>query len=463
MNRRKNILLILSSGGMMLSCFYACTSFIFASISQKPFPLPEAAAILFWATIITCILNQQGWRRIYVTVLHLLGLLCSSLWLYHRYYKLEFPFWRLSWVPEFFLLERAITGWFTLILILLCVWILWFCGMRLWTKPTEQTIISHRFDLGLAFLFLLLLIKLVIVVKSGSIPMEPSSTESLISFIILGLFSMGFVRTKSASQEEAVTYIKGAGIVLSFMFITLMLGGGLFILFLPKLQTLAEAGSNLLGTMSESISQILNAWPILSPKADIFGENELIDIPLINRSGGDLGILHYLFIGLSIAILLFMVGIIFPLFLTWFFSKLKWLFSKTEEENDKQGIWKLLLLVIYSVMNLFSTLWIKILSSPDTSRTTEYVFKLLLRWGRFSGLKHTVSETPKEYGIRLGNRFPHIEKEIGLIIHMHDETIYGFTSPDSHQISRVRLALRRIHSPRLWFTRIKSLCFQNRI
>ena len=467
MKRRKNILLILSSGGMILSCFYACTSFLFASIMQKPFPLPEAAAILFLATIITCILNQQEWRLIYVTVLHLLGLLCSSLWLYHRYYKLEVPFWRLSWVPEFFLLDRAIAGWFTLLLILLCVCILWFGGMRLWTKPTEQTIISHRFDLGLSFLFLLLLIKLVIEVKGGSLPMEPSSKESFLSFIILGLFSMGLVRTKSASQQEAVTYIKGAGVVLSFMFITLMLGGGLFILFLPALQTLAEAGSGLLGSMKESIGQILIAFAFSSFRPGQFGD-EPPELPFINRYGGDLEIIHYLFIGLAFVILLFMVCIILPLFLTWFFLKLKWLFlklkwffSKIEEGNDKQGIWKLLLWIIYSIMNLFSILWIKILSTPDTSRTAEYVFKLLLRWGRFSGLKHTISETPKEYGIRLGNRFPQIEKEIRLIIHMHDEAIYGFTAPDTHQISRVRLALKKIRSPLLWFTRIKSYCISS--
>ena len=292
--------------------------------------------------------------------------------------------------------------------------------------------------------------------------MGSSSKESFLSFFILGLFSMGLVRTKSAFQGDGVTYIKGAGVVLSFMFITLMLGGGLFILFLPSLQTIAEAGSDLLGTMKESIGQILIAFAF-SPFRPGQSGNEPPELPFINRYGGDLEILHYLFIGLGIAILLFMVGIILPLFLTWLFSKLKWLFSKTEEKNDKQGIWKLLLWVICSVMNLFSTLWIKILSNLYTSRTAEYVFKLLLRWGRFSGLKHIISETPKEYGIRLGNRFPQIEKEIKLIIHMHDEVIYGFTSPDSHQISLVRLALKRIRSPRLWFTRIKSLCFQNRI
>jgi hypothetical protein len=77
-------------------------------------------------------------------------------------------------------------------------------------------------------------------------------------------------------------------------------------------------------------------------------------------------------------------------------------------------------------------------------------------------LSHAVFETPKEYAIRLGHRFPQIEKEIRLIVHLHDEAIYGCISHDSHQISRARLALRRIRNPLLWFARIKSLCFHNR-
>ena len=122
----------------------------------------------------------------------------------------------------------------------------------------------------------------------------------------------------------------------------------------------------------------------------------------------------------------------------------------------------LIKLVIRSVKNLLSTLWINISNRPNASCLAEKFYELLLRWGRFSGLKHTVSETPREYGIRLGKRFPQIEKEIILIVHMHDEVIYGFSSPDSHQISRVKLALRIIRSPLLWFTCIKSLCFQDR-
>jgi len=463
MKSRINILLFLSSAGMMLSCFYVCTSFILACISQKPVPVSEAAAILLLATIITYIHNRRGWRWIYVTGLHILGLLFSSLWLYHSYYKLESPFWSLRWVLEFFMLERVVTGWFALILILLCVWILWFCGMRLLMRPTDQTTLSHRFDLGLAFLLFLLLIKLLIAVKGGSIPMEHSSTKSLLAFIILGLFSMGLVRSRSASQAGGVTYFKGAGVVLSFTFITLMLGGGLFILFLPGLQTLAEATYGLLGTMIRPMEQIVI---FLSSFFLKYGTHRKLQegpagdaLPTINRSGGELGILHYLFIGITIAILLAAAGFILYHLLKWLS---KWLLSKTMEEKDRKGIWELLLLYIYSAKSLLSSFWVKIFNNPDTSCAAEKFYKHLLRWGRFSGLPHAVTETPKEYGIRLGHRFPRIKKEIRFIIHVHDEAIYGCIFPDGHQISRARLALRRIRNPLLWFARIKFLCFHNR-
>jgi len=141
---------------------------------------------------------------------------------------------------------------------------------------------------------------------------------------------------------------------------------------------------------------------------------------------------------------------------------LKWLFSKTVAEKEKKGRWERLLMVIDAVKRLLSILRIKFFKIPDTSGAAEEFYKRLLRWGRFSGLHHAVTETPREYGIRLGHRFPRIENEVGLIIHMHDEAVYGCIFPDGHQISRARLALRRIRHPLLWFTRIKSLCFHNR-
>ena len=466
MKTQNNVLLVVSSGGMILSAFYACTSFIFAAISQKPIPLSEAGVILFLAALITLIHSRRGWRRIYVIGLHTWVLLFTFLRLCHNYYRLESPFWSFPWVQEFFMLERQAAGWFVLVLIIFCVGVLWFCGIRLITKPTDQTTISHRFDSGLGFLLLLLVIKLVIASKGVSISVEHSATRPIISFIILGLFSLGIVRNSKPSQAVGVSYFKGAGIAITFTFIILMLGGGLFTLFLPEFQNLAETCADLLKTTTGSIEQIVAFLAKLYLESGFrrYSEPQPTGdyLPTINQSGGELGILHYLFIGIAIAILLPVISFILYRLLRWFFSKIKWLFSGTLEEKDKKGIWNLLLSFILAAMRVVSSLWVKIFHPPDMSRAVEQFYKRLLRWGRFSGVSHAVFETPKEYAIRLGHRFPQIEKEIRLIVHLHDEVIYGGVSPDSHQLSSAKLSLRNIHSPLLWFARIKSLCFHNR-
>jgi len=455
--------LILLSGGMILSAFYACTSFIFASISQKPLSLFYAGVILFMAALITSLHSQRGWRRIYIIGLHACGLMFAILRLCHNYYRFESSFWLFRWVQEFLMLERPATSWFALILILFCIIILWYCGIRLVTRPTDQTTISHRFDTGLGLLLLLLVIKLVIATKGLAIPSEHSATRPIISFFILGLFSLGIVRNSRTSQVGGITYFKGIGIAMTFTFIILMLGGGLFILFLPEFQNLAETSADLLKNLKKPMEQFvifmsgvyLESGFRRKPEPQLTGDY----LPTIDKSGGELGILHYLFIGISIAILLSVATFILYRLIKWLLSKIRWLLSETVEEKGKRGIWELLLSCILAATRMLSTLWINIFHPPDAYSAAEKFYRRLLRWGQISGLRHAVFETPKEYGIRLGHLFPQIEKEIRLIVNLHDEAVYGGISPDNHKLSRARLAFRRIRNPLLWFARIRSLCF----
>ena len=334
MKTYKNVL-IFSSGGMILSVFYACTSFIFASISQSPISLSDAAVVLFMATLISSIHNQRGWRRIYGIGLHTWGLLFAFLRLCHNYYRLESSFWLFQWVQEFLMLERPPAGWFVLILILFCISILWFCGIRLVIRPTDQTTISHRFDSGLGFLLLLLVIKLLIATKGVSIPVEHSATRPIISFIVLGLFSLGIVRNGSPSQVGGITYFKGVGIAMSFAFIILMLGGGLFILFLPEFQNLADTSAELLKNLKKPMEQFVIFISSVYLESGFRRQSEPQPtgdyLPTINKTGGELGILHYLFIGITIVILLSVVGFILYRLLKWLLSKTRWLLSQTVE------------------------------------------------------------------------------------------------------------------------------------
>jgi hypothetical protein len=324
------------------------------------------------------------------------------------------------------------------------------------TMPADKEKISHRFDLGLAFFLLLLLIKLIIACKEVSIPMEHSSVKPIISFMILGLFSMGLVHIRRSSQTGGITYLKGAGVAMSFTAIILLLGGGLFILFLPALQALPGAGADLLGAIKTPIGHFLIFLAMLSFKSGPSGGELTVDfLPAINRQGGALGFLHYLFIGMIIMIFLVVAGFILYRLLTW-------LFSKTGAQKEKMGIWDWLLSCLLVARRVLSILWARTFYSPEPLSVAEKCYRRLLRWGRFSGLHHSDTETPMEYGIRLGQRFPRIEKEIRHIIHMHDEVIYGCISPGDHQISRVKISLRRIRNPLLWFDRFKSLCFDYR-
>jgi hypothetical protein len=282
--------------------------------------------------------------------------------------------------------------------------------------------------------------------------------------MILGLFSMGIVRNSSPSQTGGITYFKGAGIALTFAFTVLLLGGGLFTLFLTEFQNLAETSAHLLKTTSRPLGSIAVAlirfvfgrdyqeqWWL-----DAISDGASVTPQAGEGAGG--GVLEliaaFLIIGLTITILLGFCFILYKIF--------NWLRSTTVEDKERPGIWKLLLSFIDAVKQLFWSLRGRMSRDRDGAYTAEKIYQNLLRWGRLSGLSHAFFETPQEYGIRLGRRFPRIEKEIRRIIHLHDEAIYGGVSPDSHQISRARLALRRIRNPFLWFARIKSLCFHNR-
>jgi hypothetical protein len=451
---------------MMLSCFFACTTFVLAYLSHAPISPAKAAWIMLLVTIITRIHHQKGWRRIYVFSLHIGGFLLASSWLFHSYYRIETHFLHFAWIEEFLGLERGGGEWLGLILMLFGIGILWFLGTRLGTQPTDRTTISHRFDLGLACFLALLLIKLIIAVKEGVVPFPHPTIKAIVTYIIFGLFSMGLVHIRRDPQTAGTSYLKGIGIVMSFTTIALVLGGGLVILFLADLQILAQTGADLLKTTVKPLEDILIALSNIFFTSGILlktGEESTGDyFVTIDRSGGDLGILHYLFIGIFSAIVLMMAAYIIYDLLKWLFRLIKWLFRKTAGGKGERNFWNLLLSGVLAVKRTLSILWAEIFHPPDTSVTTERIYRHLLRWGQFSGLKHMASETPKEYGIRLEYRFPRVEKEFRLIINLHDEALYGCLSPNSHQIARTKFALKKIRNPLLWLARIKSLCFQNR-
>jgi hypothetical protein len=92
-----------------------------------------------------------------------------------------------------------------------------------------------------------------------------------------------------------------------------------------------------------------------------------------------------------------------------------------------------------------------------TKRTAVEFYAALQRWGRYSGLSHVPTETPMEYGRRLAHQFPLFKAEITWIIDMLHWEVYGEWVLSSNQIQHTRQAWKKLHSPRRWPIRIKSM------
>jgi hypothetical protein len=84
------------------------------------------------------------------------------------------------------------------------------------------------------------------------------------------------------------------------------------------------------------------------------------------------------------------------------------------------------------------------------------LFTALLSWGRHSGLPHFLSETPREYGLRLKNRFPSLKKEIESIIEAFNQQVYGELILNEQQLAIAESAWRRLRSPFYWPSRLKT-------
>jgi hypothetical protein len=81
-------------------------------------------------------------------------------------------------------------------------------------------------------------------------------------------------------------------------------------------------------------------------------------------------------------------------------------------------------------------------------------------WGHHSGLPRSLSETPNEYEMRLGHRFPALKKEIGVITKAFNQEVYGEMVPEAQQLKLAQLAWRKLCSPLHWPIRLRSLVLQ---
>jgi hypothetical protein len=134
----------------------------------------------------------------------------------------------------------------------------------------------------------------------------------------------------------------------------------------------------------------------------------------------------------------------------------RWLFSRTSREGRRH-------IPRQSVFLWAKRLWVSLASVlrrvvlfSKPYREAGHLYRSLLKWGHRSGLPHLVSETPAEYGSRLGKQFPSLTGEIGGIVEAFNLAVYGEAALDEARMTQANAFWKRLRSPRYWPARLKS-------
>jgi hypothetical protein len=300
----------------------------------------------------------------------------------------------------------------------------------------------------------------------GGIKIEgPLSQLFLFPFFIFGLLAIGLVRNQTTAQRDFLPGYRGIGVILSFTIVILLLGTGLVLFFLPYLTLAAEAGYGIVkiaakpfGPVLISILRFMFARGTIRPEPSSAPTDRGAE-GLITPAGTSAWaeffekILVWIF-GSLLGMILIVVCCVALFFL------FRWLLSRTPVLQKRQGFRYAILSWIEGLRTFLHACWKWMIHRIQGYKGAVQLYAALRIWGRHSGLPHSLSETPIEYGLRLKNRFPSLRKEVDSIIEAFHQEVYAETTLSEKQLSQVQLALRRMRNPAHWPSRLKSWFLQ---
>ncbi len=447
---RKLILLLLLSG-MALICIYQWGLFLFSFIPKPPLVFSELSAELLLSLIVVYSARRKGFRRIYKIMAYFTGYIISVIFIFNRDFNQFDSFADFSLFPD-----KTFEGVIFTVLIYFFAGLIWFLASNLLTKPLNTKRVSHFFDLGIAGFLVIVLTQLAIVFKGGRLSFNDNTfTESLIVYLLLGLFSLGFVRLKRRSWHSLSGAFKTGFVILIYFFSTVLTAYTLLYFFSPELKYLTETGSDLIRNAVSPVESgliiFLRFFMDNSFRKSTFLGIKSGSAPTVaingNIGGGIDEIIVY-----GTAFLLFACAAFFAVMLLLYsvFRIWRWLSFKNGGDRKEKGYNGILIKLILFLMHIFS-----VARRKKGGGSLTRCYRHLLRWGRMAGFARLVSETPSEYAFRIGKRFPGIKENVDFIVTLYNEYIYGGIDPGAEQVETAVNYIKKIHNPLILMKKIK--------
>jgi hypothetical protein len=462
----RGALLFLAHGARELSWRYAWATFLTTSIVHRPFPLPEAIGTFFLAATLSLVVRGIGLRVVTVLGIHILGFLLAASRIVYTFNHRAYPYFDKGWLLEFLSKTRDSLEWLILVMILIFALLFWLAGAALARRSTAYLTTCNRFDYGVAAFFCLFIVKSLLLIKGGIEVRGSAPVLLLFPFFIFSLLAIGLVKNRSSERRDFLAGYRGIGVLASFTLVVLAFGAGLVLFFMTYLSAAAEAGYGVLKSAAGPLGPILVRVLLFlfgkplrqEPVFPATDRSEAQYIPSGESSWWSEWVQEIL--GWGLLGLGLLIGVILCAIGTWYL--LRWLFSRTSKEERKHMHWLLALLWAQRLWAALGMSFKWAVQRLKGCRDAVQLYQAFLKWGRRSGLPHLLSETPDEYGSRLGKRFPYLAGEIGGIVEAFKLVVYGELALDNAQMAMARLSWIKMRSPRYWPARLKSWFFQGK-
>lgn len=455
--------LLSTQAGMELSWLFAAGSFLMMSAAHRPFPLFEGIVVFLLAVLLTRLTRGRGLRVIWVLGLQALGfLLGTSRLLYTFFFSPHLSsYCNSEWISCFFNSLQGIADWLAFIILLVFAFVCWLSGVALARKTTDYALVCSRFDLGLTGLLSLFLVKFLFLVKGGIQLNAPTAEAMIYPFFIFGLTAVGLARNGETPLKGFISGYRGIGLLISFASVALVLGTGLVLFFMPFLQAGAEMGYAVLKSGAEPLGRILvcilkflfAGAKMRSEPAASSSQEDGGDPVLPTEGGWESGIvvqvLGWILLVLGVIVGLFLLG----LGLWYLFA---WLFSRTSMREGRPVVKSGLLKWVRGFHGLLLSLYRRLIRVFEVYKNGAQFFYFLIKWGKRSGMKRLVNETPCEYGRRLQDRFPLLGTEISWIVDAFNLEAYREERVDNGRMKVLKQARRRLLHVENWPARLKS-------
>jgi hypothetical protein len=436
---------------------YAWVFFLSLIILNRPLPLAECLSLFILASVVTSLCRRR-YRRLYQAwFLHFFGFTVAWLVTIYRFNNHQMPFFNSSWLAQELKHLQNPQQWFIHLLIVACLLLFWLGARAMVKRPRRYFPVCLQFDKGLGVLFLLLLIKFMVQEKGGLRLEDPVTIYLLFAYITFSLIAICLSRNQSDVQKTFRSGYHGIGIVLGFASVVFVLSAMLAVLLLPYITLMAYSAQSIIKETTEPMSPYIVGFirflfSIGKYRREMGGQitgglnaNQLYPDTEIDWAQS-LGWFLFAVIGL---LALGLCGY-------WIYLWVCRFLNRNTPDKSRPLPFTLLTRLFAIIGAIWQLAWNGLLFLLKRIDSAAAVYAGLLRWGRRSGLPAVASETPAEYGERLKQWFPQLDKEIELIIEAFNREIYGQIAPDNRALAGIRFARGRMRSPRYWPARMKA-------